>query len=103
MTIEQHMLRVNIKSLAAESRYIRKETKLAKETDFKNRLSSHRTKRLRPEARKAQLALAFIKGMPYKKVEAKTNNPIDPKDLINKLRKFDIKDVDKEIIDWLNT
>jgi hypothetical protein len=64
-----HRLRVNIKSLAAEARIIRKEAKRAG-LEYEMELTAHRRGSLREEARYAHLALAFVRGVPYKRVEA---------------------------------
>jgi hypothetical protein len=79
-----HKLRVNIKSLAAEARIIRKEAKRAGPR-YRDALTGHRKGRLREEARMAHLALAFMRGRPYKSVEAKSKIP--PKEMATKLCK----------------
>lgn len=53
-------MKVKLKSLAQESKYIRKETK--KQPFFANLLACHRTNVVRPEARATLLAYAFIRG-----------------------------------------
>lgn len=62
-------LRVNVKSLAAEARIIRRETDRARDPETKNSLALHRTGRLRSEARHAQLALALARRRSYRSVE----------------------------------
>ena len=71
-------LRINIKSLAEEARINRAEMRREKDPAIKSQLTEHRRGRLRHEARYAQLALAFIRGMPYKRVEAKTREGHKP-------------------------
>ena len=66
-----HTLRVNVKSLAAESKIISKEISKANSPEIKNCLQLHKRRKVRPESRSAQLALAAMKGMPYSKVEPK--------------------------------
>lgn len=88
MKIEVHQLRVNVKSLAAEARIIRQEIAKAKSKDAIGCLSFHRMSRLRPEARLAHLALAYVKGVPYKTAESKTNNPVLCMELVKKLSRF---------------
>ena len=83
-------LKIKAKSLGAEARIIRQEeVKLrdrarklraaqkheqAKKLDrARHSLYEHRTWDVRRETRATNLARAFIKGMPYRKVEPKTN------------------------------
>ena len=67
-------LRVNIKSLASEARYIRKESNRVKrksggnDPDFRS-LDSHRRWNVRNESRAAQLLYAFLRRVPYRHVE----------------------------------
>ena len=79
---------MNVKSLAAETVLIRHEIKKARYSTNKSRLHSHKLNKVRPESRLAQLALAFVKGVPYKKVENSTKNPILTDALYNKIRRF---------------
>lgn len=65
-----HRARVNVKSLAAEARFIRQEEQRCGQ-EFRNDLASHRRGRLRDEARYAQLALAFFRRRSYRTVEGK--------------------------------
>jgi hypothetical protein len=78
-------LRVRVKELAQEARFIKHE-----ETRIKNRpvrglvsqmqlrtLQEHRKMEVRPAARQAQLAYAYLKGRPYKSIEYSTKNKID--------------------------
>lgn len=80
-------LRVRIKELAQEAKYIRHEENKIKSRqkikpvswydcgpkDFKSEeyrsLESHRKFWVRPAARESQLAYAFLRGIPYKQVE----------------------------------
>jgi hypothetical protein len=94
-TFAIHRLRVNVKSLSAESKIIRKESKKAA-PDYRNQLEWHRIYRLRNESRMAQLALAFIRGIPYKEVEKTAKVLPDCKTLLNKINRFyraDFEDV----------
>jgi hypothetical protein len=94
----KEFLRVKIKSLAAESKIIRHEEKIAYDNRATRRriakalrrglnsearayhtnknlydaLYWHRKKVVRPEARAAQLAYGFIRGRAYKTIEEKT-------------------------------
>lgn len=63
-----HMLRVNVKSLAAEARIIRAEEKRCGFNYYQS-MHLHRTGSLRTEARVAQLALACLRGRAYRQVE----------------------------------
>lgn len=81
-----HKARVNVKSLAAEARMIRREERRAGPA-YRLELAAHRRGRVREEARYAQLALAFIRGMAYRNVENKAK-PVDPDRLIKKIRGF---------------
>lgn len=83
-----HTLRVNIKSLAAESRFIRQETaRCGKE--YRNALAFHRRGKVRDESRYSHLALGFLRGRKYRALEHKTSKPIDPKRIAAKLNKHD--------------
>lgn len=84
-----HKLRVNVKSLTAEARFIRQEIKRAWSTDTKNSLHNHRLLRVKPEARMAHLALAYLRGTPYKTAENSTKSKPTARDLTNKLNRFE--------------
>lgn len=101
MKIEVHKLRINVKSLAFEARAIRQELSRVRDADTKGYLSYHRMSRLRPEARLAHLALAFVKGTPYKVAEQKTKNPIAPYDLLRKLNRFSDSVRIENVVEWL--
>ncbi len=62
-------LRVNIKSLAAESQIIKKAERKYKNEDIRNSLHLHRVKDVRKESRITQLTLAAVKQIPYNRVE----------------------------------
>lgn len=70
-------LKIKIKSLAAEASMIRREEHLWKLRDRELffGLRSHRTWDVRREARAALLAYGFLRGRPYKKIEAFTYDP----------------------------
>lgn len=69
-------LKVKIKSLAAESSIIRREAAIRKnrfggqDAGFKS-LQEHRRFDVRNESRSASLAYGFLRGRPYKAMEAK--------------------------------
>lgn len=95
-----HRLRVNIKSLAAESIIIRKECKRCS-LEYLNEMVLHRRGRLREEARLSHLALGFIRGRPYKEIESKAKVPIDAEKLTSKINKF-YKTSVPEVRKWLS-
>lgn len=83
-----HQLRVNVKSLAYEGRIIRHEMKRVQHAEIKAILALHRQLRVRPEARIAHLALAFVRGRPYLSAESNAQTKPKAKDLIRKLERF---------------
>lgn len=66
---ERAYLKVKIKSLAAEAKIIRKETKRAKLISIKNGLYRHRIDVVRVEARHTHLAYGFLRGKTYQQIE----------------------------------
>jgi hypothetical protein len=104
MKPEVHKLRVNVKSLAAEASFIREEIKRARTTEAKNALAVHRMTRVKPEARLANLALAFVKGVPYEVVEANAKKEPSPVELHRKVLRFTwIPNIEQKVHDWLRT
>jgi hypothetical protein len=99
---EIHHLRVNVKSLAAEARFIRQEIKRARSREAKESLTAHRTGRLKPESRLAQLALAYVRSTPYKRAEAATKNPVEASVLTKKIRRFRWDVRPEDVRDWLS-
>jgi len=97
-----HRLRVNVKSLTAEARIIRQEIKRVwkSNTDTKNELHNHRLLRIKPEARMAHLALAYLRGTPYKKAENSAKNKPAARELTNKLNRFERVD-QRNVEAWL--
>lgn len=81
-----HTLRVNIKSLAAESRFIRQETARCG-LEYKNALAYHRRGKVRDESRYSHLALGFLRGRTYKQIENKSAKPVDAKRVGAKISK----------------
>lgn len=98
MKLSISRLRVNIKSLAAEAKIIRQEFRRTKFVELDN----HRKNRLREEARYAQLALGFIRGIPYASIEQKTRNKPDADRLLKKVNNFLDHYSKKTIIDIRN-
>ena len=95
-----HKLRVNVKSLTAEARFIRQEIKRARSTDTKNDLHNHRLLRVKPQARLAHLALAYLRGTPYKVAENATKSEPEARDLTNKLSRFERVE-QRSVEEWL--
>lgn len=63
-----HTLRINVKSLAQEARYIRHEEQRCGPA-YREQLHNHRTVKVRQESRVAQLALAYVRGKPRESVD----------------------------------
>lgn len=87
--IEKHRARINIKSLAAEAAIIKREiSRVSKRhSAYAENLRHHKVMKVKPEARLAQLALAFLKGIPRKVCET-SEKPVDIKKLHGKITKF---------------
>ena len=94
-----HRLRINVKSLAAESKLIRHEERRCG-TVYRNMLSLHRRGRLREESRYAQLALAFLRARPYRNVEQSCRENPDCKRLMEKLNRY-LPAKEHDIAEWL--
>lgn len=82
-----HRLRVNVKSLAAEAKIIRREVQRCG-YQYEQVLINHRRGYLRDEARYAQLALAYVRGVPRIIVENGFSRPVDEARLISKVFRF---------------
>jgi hypothetical protein len=111
--LARHKARVNIKSLAAEAKFIRQETAKAKEENRAS-LIEHRRGRLREEARMAQLVLCYLNGKKRSHCEpVRKQDPWDfQKNFIKKLKRlvpwsyeviYNMDSKQKEIHDWLNS
>ena len=94
-----HILRCNIKSLAAEARFIRHEERRAG-LCYVDSLRDHRIRVLREETRYAGLALAFIRGK-SKFVTEGNSKAVDFTRLTKKIRRFLPTIGDKEVFSWL--
>lgn len=94
-----HLLRVNIKSLAAEARFIRHEERRAG-LCYADSLRDHRIRVLREESRYAGLVLAFIRGK-SKFVTEGNSKAVDLTRLSKKIRRFLPTICDKEVFSWL--
>ena len=87
-----HKLRVNIKSLAAEARIIRQESRRAG-YPYSGILTEHRRGKLREEARYSHLALGYVRGRSYASMEGskrleRCKPSADQKVLMTKLSGF---------------
>ncbi len=108
MKLSIHRARINVKSLAAEAKFIRQETTIAKTLLDRACLHQHKTEVVKPESRIALLALAYLKGMERKQCENSYKTDVDPVRLFNKLKKFDyVIGLNKDesmvkIIEWLS-
>jgi hypothetical protein len=119
-------LKVKVKSLAEEARIIRKEEHKAKRSKrwhaerqqteqaekyarLRNSLYEHRLDVVRFECRAAELARAFIKGTPYRKVERNTHDgPYQMGRIQGRVQKLVNKYHDKAVTpsmiqQWMNT
>ena len=90
-----------MKSLANEARIIRHEMKRVPR-EVKNDLHSHRVWSLRPEARLAHVAYAYVRGKPYREVEATCKEKLQPTDIKAKLRRWGLWVDEHRIEKWLN-
>ncbi len=111
-------MRVKVKELAQEARFIRLEenreavkNKGLKDTRDFHELNWHRRYHVRPAARAAQLAYAFLRDVPYKVVEPKTyssewemaNIKKEVKRLATKFGRLPYgKNYDEEVDKWFN-
>lgn len=96
-----HMLRVNVKSLAAEAKITRKEEARCG-IQYYGMLRDHRVGRLREEARYANLAIAFVRGRAYRQVEGPTSKPVDQRRLAKKIQNFLSSVSETSVANWLS-
>ncbi len=68
---------MKIKSLSEEASIIRKEEQLAPTRAIRLDLQDHRRGKVRYVTRHALLAYAFLRGIPYRRIEPKTHEPPD--------------------------
>lgn len=73
----REMLRVKLKSLAEETRIIRREERRTHGA-LREELYLHRTRAVGVEARLTHLAYGFIRGRTYEQMEATTKSPLTP-------------------------
>lgn len=77
MHVNLRKLRIKLKSLAEEARIIRREERLMKlRHERPDQLCQHRRWTVRNEARATLLAYAFLKGLPYDRVERKVKEEV---------------------------
>lgn len=96
-----------MKELAYESTLIRREEKIAKPRNREEfwKLRDHRVNDVRNASRAAQLTYAFLRGKPYKSVEAKTTDPewkilSIQKEVRRMAAKFGGKNYNLEVDEW---
>ena len=104
MRVAIHRLRVNVKSLAAEARFIRDEVPRARSREVNEALHLHKVLRLKPEARLAHLALAYCKGTPYRCAEGTAKRQPDVRSLAKKINRFVLfseRVSEEQMLEWL--
>lgn len=97
-----HRLRVNVKSLSAESRIIRKEAKRA-DFMYEMDLTMHRRGRLRSESRVAHLALAFVRGRRCSAVDKTALLNVMPKRLHQKITAAGYRIDEQAVATWMKS
>ena len=95
-----HQLRVNLKSLVAESRIIRHEERRCGPA-YVVSLRDHRRRVLREELRYTNLALAYVRGRSYRSVEQKAAVAPDSIKLARKLARKGIDVSEIKIREWI--
>lgn len=94
-------LKVNIKSLAAESQIIKKAECKYKNEEIRSSLHNHRCREVRRESRITQLTLAAVTGTPYRTVERTSKTEPDWKRIIRKIdRHSDDYDLKQQVGTW---
>lgn len=83
----REMLKIKIKSLAAEARIIRKEEKKTFGT-LRNELHDHRVKDVRWVARHAHIAYGLIRGRAYERMEQKAKHEPNWKEVERLCKKY---------------
>lgn len=96
-----HRLRVNYKSLVAESRILRQEVRRCGAV-YRDQLHLHRVGKVRTELRITGLALAYVRGRAYNVVEAKGSKGFDRQAVYAKLKRLDFPVTLKELENWAN-
>lgn len=99
-----HELRCRVKSLAEEARMTRKEEQRAS-LMYSGILRHHRIDKTRENARYAQLALAFVRGRPYCKVEGEYNKGVSLSRLSKEVRDYAsccFTNIESDVLVWLS-
>jgi hypothetical protein len=92
-------LKIKIMSLAAEARIIRREEKKwPGAADVRWGLYSHRVATVRPEARVALLAYAYLRGRPYVALERAPRTPPNWEKVVALANRYGDKKVSAETI-----
>ena len=84
---QREMLRVKAKSLAEESKIIRKEEHRTTGI-LRNRLQEHRRGVVRAESRHTGLAYGFIRGLSWERIEPNYKHPPDWNQVRKMLKKY---------------
>lgn len=89
-SIQKYQLKMNIKSLVAESRLLRAECRSnrVRDSDLRGSLHFHRVYHVRNALRVALLAYAAIRGVPYKVVERNAKSQPDWRSIKIKAKRF---------------
>lgn len=97
----QRFLKVKIKSLAEESRIIRREEWKSANT-LRNRLHDHRTYDVRRESRASSIAYGYLRGKPLSVVEQKgKRSPAIDRRAYSIVKKFGTSDASKAFEMWI--
>lgn len=99
-----HKLRCRVKSLAEEARLTRKEEQRAS-LMYSEILRHHRIETSRANARYAQLALAFVRGRPYREVEGEHNKGVSLSRLAKEVRGYAsccFANAETKILAWIS-
>jgi hypothetical protein len=97
-------LKVKIKSLASESKHIRKEEQQRKGTDpLRRELHDHRVQIVRREARHTLLAYGYLRGMEYDRLEHTRRTEPDWEAVERMVRKYGPPKHNTSFEDWRKT
>ena len=93
-------LKVKIKSLAAESKIIRKEEFRAPSQYERNNLALHRRGIVRSTARHSLLAYGFLRGRSYAQMEGKAFSPPNWDQVRKDVEKFGVCGIGDDAVDF---
>ena len=97
-------LKINVKCLATEAKFIRQEIRRSKNPMIKGELNDHRIGRLRDEARHTQLAAAMMRGKPYEAIERFAKKEPDWDRIVKKAKSHYTPNylIEKELLQWVS-